>query len=167
MHWSTDVYHAPEYQYGNLRRLPKTSHLWILSVSMCRSSIASFSLHKDQDQMNTYSLSVDRRYIFYLSMANDQVRHRLLDTFGKKDREILDYSTPDRIMSNGHWNLVYPSILQDNSDLLAKKRRNRFVIPLQYHQEQEKELISCLGISIEIPFMGVLRRNTIFAYFAL
>nr|YP_009157200.1 RNA polymerase beta'' subunit [Phaenosperma globosum]AJV90107.1 RNA polymerase beta'' subunit [Phaenosperma globosum]UKT60337.1 RNA polymerase beta'' subunit [Phaenosperma globosum] len=165
MHWSTDVYHAPEYQYGNLRRLPKTSHLWILSVSMCRSSIASFSLHKDQDQMNTYSFSVDERYIFDLSMANDQVRHRLLDTFGKKDRKILDYSTPDRIMSNGHWNFFYPSILQDNSDLLAKKRRNRFVIPLQYHQEQEKQLISCLGISIEIPFLGVLRRNTIFAYF--
>nr|YP_009923636.1 RNA polymerase beta'' subunit [Schizachne purpurascens]QNC67329.1 RNA polymerase beta'' subunit [Schizachne purpurascens] len=165
MHWSTDVYHAPEYQYGNLRRLPKTSHLWILSVSMCRSSIASFSLHKDQDQMNTYSFSVDGRYIFDLSMANDQVRHRLLDTFDKKDREILDYSTPDRIMSNGHWNFIYPSIFQNNSDLLAKKRRNRFVIPLQYHQEQEKELISCLRISIEIPFKGVLRRNTIFAYF--
>nr|YP_009157979.1 RNA polymerase beta' subunit [Pariana campestris]AKH04675.1 RNA polymerase beta' subunit [Pariana campestris] len=165
MHWSTDVYHAPEYQYGNLRRLPKASHLWILSVSMCRSSIASFSLHKDQDQMNTYSFSVDERYTFDLSMANDQVRHRLLGTFGKKGRQILDYSTPDRIMSNSHWNFVYPSILQDNSDLLAKKRRNGFVIPLQYHQEQEKELISCLGISIEIPFMGVLRRNTIFAYF--
>nr|YP_010547363.1 RNA polymerase beta'' subunit [Acrachne racemosa]UYL23344.1 RNA polymerase beta'' subunit [Acrachne racemosa] len=165
MHWSTDVYHAPEYQYGNLRRLPKTSHLWILSVSMCRSSIASFSLHKDQDQMNTYSFSLDGRYIFDLSMANDQVSHRLLDTFGKKDKEILDYLTPDRIVSNNHWNFVYPSILQDNSDLLAKKRRNRFVIPLQYHQEQEKELISCLGISIEIPFMGVLRRNTIFAFF--
>nr|YP_009451510.1 RNA polymerase beta '' subunit [Lygeum spartum]ARQ27824.1 RNA polymerase beta '' subunit [Lygeum spartum] len=165
MHWSTDVYHAPEYQYGNLRRLPKTSHLWILSVSMRRSSIASFSLHKDQDQMNTYSFSVDRKYIFDLSMANDQVRHRLLDTFGKKEREILDYSTPDPIMSNDRWNFVYPSILQDNSDLLAKKRRNRFVIPLQYHREQEKELISCLRISIEIPFMGVLRRNTIFAYF--
>nr|YP_009642159.1 RNA polymerase beta '' subunit [Catapodium marinum]QCD14604.1 RNA polymerase beta '' subunit [Catapodium marinum] len=138
MHWSTDVYHAPEYQYGNLRRLPKTSHLWILSVSRCRSSIASFSLHKDQDQMNTY---------------------------GKKDREIFDYSMSSRIMANAHWNLIYPSIFKDNSDLLAKKRRNRFVIPLQYHQEQEKELISCLGISIEIPFMGVLRRNTIFAYF--
>lgn len=138
MHWSTDVYHASEYQYGNLRRLPKTSHLWILSVSRCESSIASFSLHKDQDQMNTY---------------------------GKKEREIFDYSTSDRIMANGHWNLVYPSIFKENSDLLAKKRRNRFVIPLQYHQEQEKELISCLGISIEIPFMGVLRRNTIFAYF--
>nr|YP_010743803.1 RNA polymerase beta'' subunit [Schizachyrium glaziovii]AZB84042.1 RNA polymerase beta subunit [Schizachyrium spicatum]AZB86200.1 RNA polymerase beta subunit [Schizachyrium microstachyum]WET30549.1 RNA polymerase beta'' subunit [Schizachyrium glaziovii] len=165
MHWSTDVYHAPEYQYGNLRRLPKTSHLWILSVSMCRSSIASFSLHKDQDQMNTYSFSVDGRYIFDFSMANDQVSHRLLDTFGKKDREILDYLTPDRIVSNGHWNCFYPSILQDNSDLLAKKRRNRFVVPLQYHQEQEKERISCLGISMEIPFMGVLRRNTIFAYF--
>lgn len=36
MHWSTDVYHAPEYQYGNPRRLPKTSHLWILSVRVCR-----------------------------------------------------------------------------------------------------------------------------------
>jgi DNA-directed RNA polymerase subunit beta' len=71
MHLSTDVYHAPEYQYGNLRRLPKTSHLWILSLSMCRSSIASFSLHKDQDQMNTYYFSVDGRYIFDFSMAND------------------------------------------------------------------------------------------------
>ena len=57
-------------------------------------------------------------------MANDQVSHRLLDTFGKKDREILDYLTPDRIVFNGHWNCFYPSILQDNSDLLAKKRRN-------------------------------------------
>ena len=64
-----------------------------------------------------------------------------------------------------YYRTVSGSIFQDNSDLLAKKRRNRFVIPLQYHQEQEKELISCLGISIEIPFMGVLRRNTIFAYF--
>nr|YP_009233769.1 RNA polymerase beta' subunit [Bouteloua curtipendula]AMB49464.1 RNA polymerase beta' subunit [Bouteloua curtipendula] len=165
MHWSTDVYHAPEYQYGNLRRLPKTSHLWILSVSMCRSSIASFSLHKDQDLMNTYSFSRDGRYIFYLPMANDQVSHRLLDTFSKKDKKILDYLTPNRMVSNNHWNFVYPSILQDNLDLLAKKRRNRFVIPLQNHQEQEKELLSCFGISIEIPFMGVLRRNTIFAYF--
>nr|YP_010548899.1 RNA polymerase beta'' subunit [Sporobolus fertilis]UYL25137.1 RNA polymerase beta'' subunit [Sporobolus fertilis] len=165
MHWSTDVYHAPEYKYGNLRQLPKTSHLWILSVSMYRSSIASFSLHKDQDQMNNYSFSLDGRYIFDLSMANDQVSHRLLDTFGKKDKEILDYLTPDRIMSNNDWNFFYPSILQDNSELLAKKRRNRFVIPLQYHQEQEKDLISSLGISIDIPFMGVLRRNTIFAYF--
>jgi DNA-directed RNA polymerase subunit beta' len=56
-------------------------------------------------------------------------------------------------------------MLPDNSDLLVKKRRNRLVVPLQYHQEQEKERISCLGISMEIPFMGVLRRNTIFAYF--
>nr|ULQ65835.1 RNA polymerase beta'' subunit [Flagellaria indica] len=166
MHWSTDVYHAPEYTYGNVHLLPKTSHLWILAGSPCRSSIVSFSLHKDQDQMNTYSFSVDGRYISDLSMANDQVRHKLLDTFGKKDREILDYSRPDRIISNGHrWNFVYPSILQENSDFLAKKRRNRFIIPLQYHQEQEKKLIPCFGISIEIPINGILRRNSIFAYF--
>nr|pir hypothetical protein 134 - common tobacco chloroplast [Nicotiana tabacum] len=30
MHWSTDVYHAPEFTYGNVHLLPKTSHLWIL-----------------------------------------------------------------------------------------------------------------------------------------
>ena len=48
--------------------------------------------------MNTYSFSVDGRYIFDFSMANDQVSHRLLDTFGKKDRKILDYLTPDRII---------------------------------------------------------------------
>jgi DNA-directed RNA polymerase subunit beta' len=60
---------------------------------------------------------------------------------------------------------VYLSILQDNSELLAKKQRNRFIIPLQYHQEQEKDLISYFGILIDIPFMGVLCTNTIFAYF--
>ena len=48
--------------------------------------------------MNTYSFSIDGRYIFDFSMANDQVSHRLLDTFGKKDRKILDYLTPDRIV---------------------------------------------------------------------
>jgi DNA-directed RNA polymerase subunit beta' len=69
-------------------------------VSMRRSSIASFLLHKDQDQMNNYSFSLDGRYIFDLSMANDQVSHRLLDTFGKKDKEILDYLMPDGIMAN-------------------------------------------------------------------
>ena len=31
MHRSTDVYHAPEFTYGNVHILPKTSHLWILS----------------------------------------------------------------------------------------------------------------------------------------
>ncbi|OAY80276.1 DNA-directed RNA polymerase subunit beta, partial [Ananas comosus] len=131
MHWSTDVYHAPEYTYGNVHLLPKTSHLWILAGGPCRSSIVSFSLHKDQDQMNVYSLSVEGRYISNPSMTNDQVRHKLLDTSGKKDRKILDYSRLDRIISN----------------------------------EREKELIPCFGISIEIPINGILRRNSILAYF--
>ena len=165
MHWSTDVYHAPEYTYGNVHLLPKTSHLWILAGGPCGSSIVSFSLHKDQDQMNVYSLSVEGRYISNPSMTNDQVRHKLLDTSGKKDRKILDYSRLDRIISNGHWNFIYPSILQENPDFLAKKRRNRFIIPLQYDQEREKELIPCFGISIEIPINGILRRNSILAYF--
>nr|AEX94831.1 RNA polymerase beta' subunit [Eriospermum cervicorne] len=167
MHWSTDVYHAPEYTYSNVHLLPKTSHLWILAGSSCRSSIVSFSLHKDQDQMNVHSFSVDERYISALSIANDRVRHKLLDSSGtgKKDREILDYSRLDRIISNGHWNFLYPSILQENSDFLAKRRRNRFLIPLKYDQEREKELIPSFDISIEIPINGILRRNSILAYF--
>uniref|UniRef100_UPI003002E7F4 RNA polymerase beta'' subunit n=1 Tax=Aspidistra erecta TaxID=3027164 RepID=UPI003002E7F4 len=167
MHWSTDVYHAPEYTYSNVHLLPKTSHLWILAGGPCGSSIVSFSLHKDQDQMNVHSFSVDERYSSDLSITKDRVRHKLLDPSGtrKKDREILDYSRLDRIISNGHWNFIYPSILQENSDFLAKRRRNRFLIPLQYDQEREKELIPSFGISIEIPINGILRRNSILAYF--
>nr|YP_010313045.1 RNA polymerase beta'' subunit [Bellevalia paradoxa]ULM63347.1 RNA polymerase beta'' subunit [Bellevalia paradoxa] len=165
MHWSTDVYHAPEYTYSNVHLLPKTSHLWILAGSPCRSSIVSFSLHKDQDQMNVHSFSVDEIDISDFSITNDRIRHKLLDPSGKKDREILDYSRLDRIISNGHSNFMYPSILQENSDFLAKRRRNRFLIPLQYDQEREKELIPSFGISIEIPINGILRRNSILAYF--
>nr|AIY56224.1 RNA polymerase beta'' subunit [Neuwiedia zollingeri var. singapureana] len=166
MHWSTDVYHAPEYSYSNVHLLPKTSHLWILAGGLHKSSIMSFSLHKDQDQINAHSFSIEDSYIFDLSLINDQVRHKLLDTFGKKDREILDYSKPYRIIPDGRWNLTDPSIRQDNSDAsLAKKRRNRFVIPVQYDQEREKELIPCFGISIKIPINGILRRNSILAFF--
>nr|YP_009942834.1 RNA polymerase beta'' subunit [Pseudowintera colorata]QOD40341.1 RNA polymerase beta'' subunit [Pseudowintera colorata] len=169
MHWSTDVYHAPEYTYGNVHLLPKTSHLWILSGGPCRSSIVPFSLHKDQDQMNIHSLSVEQRESSDLSVTNDRARHKLFssDPSGKKEGKILDYSGPARIISNGHWNFIYPAILHDNSDLflLAKRRRNRFIIPFQYDQEREKELMPRSGISIEIPINGILRRNSILAYF--
>nr|YP_009537358.1 RNA polymerase beta'' subunit [Dioscorea preussii]AYM33456.1 RNA polymerase beta'' subunit [Dioscorea preussii] len=168
MHWSINVYHAPEYLYGNIHLLPKTSHLWILAGTSRRSSIVSFSLHKDQDQMNVHSFSVEEKYIyiFDLSMTNHRVKHKLLDTSGKKNREILEYSISDRIISNGHWNFISPSILQENLDFLAKRRRNRFIIPLQYDQEREKELIPCFDISIEIPIInGILRGNSILAYF--
>nr|WIL99214.1 RNA polymerase beta'' subunit [Meliosma myriantha var. discolor] len=167
MHWSTDVYHAPEYTYGNVHLLPKTSHLWILSGGPCRSSIAPFSLHKDQDQINLHSLSVERRSISNLSVTNDQVRHKLFssDLSGKKRGRILDYSGPDRIICNDHCNFRYPATLHENSDLLAKRRRNRFIIPFQSNQEREKELMLCSGISIEIPINGLFRRNSILAYF--
>nr|YP_010471702.1 RNA polymerase beta'' subunit [Nervilia aragoana]UVG41059.1 RNA polymerase beta'' subunit [Nervilia aragoana] len=165
MHWSTDGYHATEYPYSNVHLLPKTSHLWIFAGGLCRSNIASFSLHKDQDQMNANSSSVEERCIFDLSPTNDQVSHKLLDTIGRKDREILDYSKPYRIISKGHWNLIEPSTSIRQESSLAKKRRNRFVIPLQYDQEQENKLITCFGISIKIPINGILRRNSILAYF--
>ncbi|KAJ6812573.1 RNA polymerase beta'' chain [Iris pallida] len=165
MHWSTNVYHAPEYIYGNVHLLPKISHLWIFAERPCRSSIASFSLHKDQDQMNVHSFSVEERYISDLSITNDRVKHKLLDTFDQKDREILDYSRLDGIKSKGHWNFIYPSVLRENSDFLSKRRRNQFRIPLWYDQEREKESIPDFAISIEIPINGILCRNSILAYF--
>nr|YP_009419480.1 DNA-directed RNA polymerase beta'' subunit [Sladenia celastrifolia]ASM46142.1 DNA-directed RNA polymerase beta'' subunit [Sladenia celastrifolia] len=167
MHWSTDVYHVPEFTYGNVHLLPKTSHLWILSGGPCRSSLASFSLHKDQDQTNAHSLSVKRRYISNPSLTNDQVGHKLFSSgfSGKKEDRIPGYSELNQIVCTGHYNLLYPTILHDNSDLLAKRRRNRFIITLQSIQEREKELMPPSGISIEIPINGILRRNSIFAYF--
>nr|QUB02079.1 RNA polymerase beta' subunit [Geogenanthus poeppigii] len=165
MHWSTDVHHAPEYIYGNVHLLSKTSHLWILVGGSWGSSIVSFSLHKDQDQTNPRSFSVEEGYMSDLSMANDRVRHKLLDISDKKDREIFEYSRHHRMIFTSHWDFIYPSIIQENPYFLAKKRRNRFIIPLQYHPELDKELIPCFGISIEIPKRGILRRNSIFAYF--
>ncbi|KAB1227625.1 DNA-directed RNA polymerase subunit beta'' [Morella rubra] len=169
MHWSTDVYHAPEFTYSNVHLLPKTSHLWILSGGSCRSSVVPFSLQKDQDQINVHSLSVKGRSSSSLSGNNDKVRQKFFssDLFGKKKKEsrIPDYLELNRIICIGHCNLIYPAILYENSDLLAKRRRNRFIIPFHSIQEREKELMSPSGISIEIPVNGIFRKNSILAYF--
>nr|YP_010468078.1 RNA polymerase beta'' subunit [Tropaeolum majus]QKK51076.1 RNA polymerase beta'' subunit [Tropaeolum majus]UVF30682.1 RNA polymerase beta'' subunit [Tropaeolum majus]UVF31868.1 RNA polymerase beta'' subunit [Tropaeolum majus]UVF36746.1 RNA polymerase beta'' subunit [Tropaeolum majus] len=167
MHWSTDVYHAPEFTYSNVHLLPKTSHLWILSGGLCGSDLLPFSLHKDQDQMNINSLSVERRYISSLSVNNDQVRHKFFSSgfSDKKKCRIADYLEFNRIIGIGHCNLIYSAILHENSDLLAKRRRNRFIIPFQSIQEQEKELMPRSGISIEIYINGIFRRNSILAFF--
>nr|YP_009479892.1 RNA polymerase beta' subunit [Oresitrophe rupifraga]AVX48236.1 RNA polymerase beta' subunit [Oresitrophe rupifraga]QKV45524.1 RNA polymerase beta'' subunit [Oresitrophe rupifraga] len=166
MHWSTDVYHAPEFTYGNVHLLPKTSHLWILSGSSCRSNAVPFSLHKDQDQMNVHSLSVERKYSSNLSVTNDQVRHKLFSS-DRSGKRIPDYSELNRIICTDHCNPIYPAILHDNYDLLSKRRKNRFIIPFQSIQEREKEQMphSDSGISIEIPINGIFRKNSIMAYF--
>ena len=149
LHWSTDVYHKPKdtYKdtYSNVHLLPKTSHLWVLAGSPWRSDRVSFSVHKDQDQMNVDSFSIEERYISDLSKTNNQLRYKLLDTSNKG--EILEHSRTDQIISKNFSNFIYPSILQENSYFLAKKRRNRFIIPLKYDKEQEKELISSFAIS--------------------
>nr|QXE46006.1 RNA polymerase beta'' subunit [Gonocarpus micranthus] len=165
MHWSTDVYHAPEFRYGNVHLLPKTSHLWILSGSSCRSNVVPFLLHKDQDQINVHSVSVERRSISNISVTNDQVRHKICSSVlsGKKEGRIPDYSELNRIICTSNCNLIDPSILHQNSDFLAKRRRNRFIIPFQSIQERDKEQIPHIdsGISIEIPINGIFRRNGI------
>nr|YP_008081255.1 RNA polymerase beta' subunit [Catharanthus roseus]AGI51134.1 RNA polymerase beta' subunit [Catharanthus roseus] len=161
MHWSTDVDHAPEFTYGNVHLLPKTSHLWILLGGPCRSSLVSLSLHKDQDQMNAHSLSVKQRYTSNLSVTK---RHKFFSSnfYGNKKDSIPDYSNLNQVLRTAHWNLIYPAILRENSDLLSKRRRNRFIIPLQ---SRENELMPPLGISIEIPINGIFHRNSILSYF--
>nr|YP_009364383.1 RNA polymerase beta'' subunit [Lysionotus pauciflorus]ARF05892.1 RNA polymerase beta'' subunit [Lysionotus pauciflorus] len=169
MHWSTDVYHAPEFTYGNVHLLPKTSHLWILLGGPCRSSLVSLSLHKDQDQMSAHSRSVKRRSTSNLSGTNDQSRQKFFTSyfFDKKEERIPGYSYLNRIRFTGCSNLIDPTILDQNSDLFSKRRRNRFIIPLQSIQERENALMppSYSDISIEIPINGIFRRNSILAYF--
>ncbi|CAN6447271.1 unnamed protein product [Victoria cruziana] len=170
MHWSTGVYHAPEYTHGNVHFLPKTSHLWILSGGPCKSSLVPFSLHKDQDQMNVQSLSVQERSISDFSVNNNRVRHKLFgsDPLVRKGQRISDYAAgSERVISNGDGDFIYPAILRENSYLLAKRRRNRFIIPFQYDPEREKELTphSSTSITVEIPANCILRRNSILAYF--
>nr|QVL26876.1 RNA polymerase beta'' subunit [Sphenodesme mollis] len=163
MHWSTDVYHAPEFTYGNVHLLPKTSHLWILLGEPRRSSLVSLSIHKDQDQM---SPSVKRRSTSNLSGTNDQSREKFFTSgfSGKKEDRIPDYSDLSRIIYTGRCNLVDPTILYQNSDLFSKRQRNRFILPLQSIQERENEPASPSDISIEIPIKGIFRRNSILAY---
>nr|YP_009144312.1 RNA polymerase beta' subunit [Carex siderosticta]AKJ25288.1 RNA polymerase beta' subunit [Carex siderosticta] len=169
LHWSTDVYHTPKHTDSNVYLLPKTSHLWVLAGSPCRSDRVSFPVHKDQDQMNVDSFSVEERYISISdpsktnTKANNELRYKLLNTSSKG--EIVEHSPTDQIISNNHSNFIYPSILQEKSYLLTKKRRNRFIIPLKYDKEQEKELISCFVISKAIPINGIFHRNSILAYF--
>nr|YP_010276288.1 RNA polymerase beta'' subunit [Carex laevissima]UHY39410.1 RNA polymerase beta'' subunit [Carex laevissima] len=166
LHWSTDVYHTPKHTGSNVHLLPKTSHLWVLAGSPCRSDRVSFPVHKDQDQMNVDSFSVEERYISISdpsktnTKVNNELRYKLLNTSSKG--EIVEHSPTDQIVSN---NLIYPSILQENSYLLTKKRRNRFIIPLKYDKEQEKELISCFVISMAIPVNGIFHQDSILAYF--
>ncbi|CAN0934214.1 DNA-directed RNA polymerase subunit beta'' [Linum grandiflorum] len=167
MHWSTDVYHAPEFTYSNVHLLPKTSHLWILSGCSRGFSIIPFSLHKDQDQINGHSLSVERKSILSLSINNEQVKSNFFSSnlSGKKESRIPDYSELNRVICTGHCHDLYPEILYENSYLLAKRRTNRFIIPFRSIQEKGKELMPLSAISIEIPTNGIFRRNTIFAYF--
>nr|UEP17604.1 RNA polymerase beta'' subunit [Fallopia multiflora var. ciliinervis] len=171
MHWSTDVDHAPEFTYGNVHLLPKTSHLWILAGRPHKPIVAPRSLHKDQDQTNAHFLSVEQRYISNSSVTKAHMRQKFLSSdpsiSSKKRGRIPDYSKLNRIVRTGHYNLLYPD---KNSGLLAKRRRNRFTIPFQSTQEREKELmptsgISTSGISIEIPINGSFRRKSILAYF--
>nr|AUT83177.1 RpoC2 [Campanula rapunculoides] len=167
MHWNTAVYHAPELKYGNVHLLPKTSHLWILVGEPWKSSLVCLSIHKDQDQMNAHSRSGKRIYISNPSVTNNEMRPKFFSSefSGKRGDGSPNYSELNRIRCTGSSNLRSTASLDENSDLLAKRRRNRFLIPLQSIQELENDLRPSSAISIEIPRNGIFRKNSILAYF--
>nr|ATG24875.1 RNA polymerase beta'' subunit [Lobelia heterophylla subsp. heterophylla] len=176
MHWNSDGYHAsesnvhllpktsPKTSEDTVHLLSKTSHLWILLGELWRSSPLSLSIHKDQDQMNVHSLSGKRSQISTPSVTNNQARPKFFSSefSGKGGGGLPDFSELNQIRGTGRCNLRYTATLDENSDLLGKRRRNRFIIPLQ---ERKNELRPSLGISIEIPRNGIFRKNSPLAYF--
>nr|YP_009169870.1 RNA polymerase beta'' subunit [Viscum album]ALD84681.1 RNA polymerase beta'' subunit [Viscum album] len=163
MHWSTDVYHAPEFTYSDVHLLPKTSHLWILSGSPLNIDL---DLYKDQDKMKVSSRSVEQGSLLNLPFTNDndQVRNKFFRSdFSGKNEHRTDYSELNRIICTDRCNL--PVILHKNSDLLAKRRRKRFIIPFQWIIEGDKELIPLSCILIDIPINGICCRKSILSYF--
>lgn len=169
MHWSTDVYHASEFMYSNVHILPKTSHLWILSGKSCRSDTIHFLLRRDQDQIHMDSLSNGKINTSNLFVSNDHVKQKFLSfkTFGTKEKGIPDYSIFNQTVCTDHSHLMDPAIFHDTFNLLAKRRRNRFLIPFPFQsiQERKNELMPPSGVPIEIPINGIFHRNSIFAYF--
>nr|AIJ28281.1 RNA polymerase beta' subunit [Trifolium pratense] len=169
MHWSTDVYHASEFMYSNVHILPKTSHLWILSGKSCRSDTIHFLLRKDQDQINLDSLSNGKRNTSPLFVSDDHVKHPFFSfkTFATKETGISNYSIFNQTICTDHSHFMYPAIFHDTFNFLAKRRRNRFLIPFSFQsiQERKNELMPPYGVSVEIPINGIFHSNSIFAYF--
>ena len=67
--------------------------------------------------MNVDSFSAEERYIFIsdLSITNNQVRYKLLDTSSKG--EIVEHSRTDQIISKSHSNFIYIYILLSASSI--------------------------------------------------
>ncbi|YP_002149735.1 RNA polymerase beta'' subunit (chloroplast) [Cicer arietinum] len=107
-----------------------------------------------------------KRFLTF-SQGMIQVKHKLFsfETFGTKERGITDYSIFNQIICTDYSHLMYSAIFNNIFYLLAKRRRNRFVIPFQWIQEQKNKLMSPSGVSIEIPINGIFHRNSILAYF--
>nr|WMV00765.1 RNA polymerase beta'' subunit [Terniopsis yongtaiensis]WMV00842.1 RNA polymerase beta'' subunit [Terniopsis yongtaiensis]WMV00919.1 RNA polymerase beta'' subunit [Terniopsis yongtaiensis]WMV01150.1 RNA polymerase beta'' subunit [Terniopsis yongtaiensis]WMV01227.1 RNA polymerase beta'' subunit [Terniopsis yongtaiensis] len=167
MHWSTNVYHTPEFTYSNVHLLAKTSHLWILSGHTYKFNIGIVSVYNDQDQLNTQFLSMERKDSWSQAGDNDQANYKLssFPILNKNEKKILDDSKLDRILCIGCCNLKSTAILHENFFLLSKRRKNRFILPFQSSEEQEKEKLTHFHIAIEMPQNGILRSNSIFAYF--
>nr|YP_002456463.1 RNA polymerase beta' subunit [Trifolium subterraneum]ACF20543.1 RNA polymerase beta' subunit [Trifolium subterraneum] len=169
MHWSTDVYHASEFMYSNVHILPKTSHLWILSGKSCRSDTIHFLLRKDQDQIHIDSLSNGKRNTSTLFVSDDHVKHKFFSfkTFATKEKGISNYSIFNQTICTDRSHFMDPAIFHDTFNLLAKRRRNRFLIPFPFQsiQERKNELMPPSGVSVEIPINAIFHSNSIFAYF--
>nr|BBF91002.1 RNA polymerase beta subunit-2 [Pherosphaera fitzgeraldii] len=168
MHWSNHVCHAPRND-SNVHFILKTTHFWILSGGMYGSAVVSFSFHKDQDQVDVQLLFDKHQSL--LNCSVEQVIHNYSEE-EKKERILLSDSQTDWIISNKHWDSIYPSILSENYGVVVeketprvkrKKETNRSIVPLQCDKEWGKRTISCPDLILRIPRKGILQRKKIFA----
>nr|YP_009268463.1 RNA polymerase beta subunit-2 [Pseudolarix amabilis]BAV19369.1 RNA polymerase beta subunit-2 [Pseudolarix amabilis] len=160
MHWTTNVCHAPEYLYGNVHSILRTSYLWILSGGIYGSGVVPFPFHKHQDQVDV-QLFVAKHQSLSDSYV-DQVEHRSGDS--NCEEQIFSYSETDRTISNEHRDSIYVAFSPKNYYIKGKKQMDRFIVPLQCDKEWRKRGIPCPDAILRIPKSGILQRNSIFGY---
>nr|ULF03417.1 RNA polymerase beta'' subunit [Cathaya argyrophylla]ULF47350.1 RNA polymerase beta'' subunit [Cathaya argyrophylla]ULF47421.1 RNA polymerase beta'' subunit [Cathaya argyrophylla]ULF47498.1 RNA polymerase beta'' subunit [Cathaya argyrophylla]ULF47591.1 RNA polymerase beta'' subunit [Cathaya argyrophylla] len=163
MHWSTNVFHAPEYVRGNVHSILRTGYLWILSGGIYGSGVVPFPFHKHQDQVDLQPF-VAKHQSFSDSYV-DQVEHRSgdLNCYGKEEKS-FSYSETDRTISNEHRDSIYVTLSPKNYNIRGKKQMDRFIAPLQCDKEWGKRRIPCPDAILRIPKSGILQRNSIFEY---
>nr|ART87652.1 RpoC2 [Tsuga ulleungensis] len=163
MHWSTNVYNAPEYAHGNVHSIRRTGYLWILSGGIYGSGIVPFPFHKHQDQVDV-QLFVAKHQSLSDSYV-DQVEHRsgYSNCYGKEE-QIFSYSETDRTIFNEHQDSIYVTFSPKNYNIKGKKQMNRFIVPLQCDKEWGKRIRPCPDPILRIPKSGILQRNSVFGY---
>jgi DNA-directed RNA polymerase subunit beta' len=86
MHWSTNVFHAPEYVHGNVHPILRTGHLWILSGGIYGSGVVPFPFHKHQDQVDVQPLLPNINHFPILTWIKWNIYQVTQTAMGRKNK---------------------------------------------------------------------------------